>query len=103
MTTSEVQNFEKANAILRAWTKRHNEAALSIASPLIASFILARFFPSAFGTVAMAVGAAMGLTLGVSLIPEVFRSRRGSLKPAVCLVTAMWIGAIVTAVLSVIE
>ena len=51
----------------------------------------------------MAVGAAMGLTLGVSLIPEVFRSRRGSLKPAVCLVTAMWIGAIVTAVLSVIE
>jgi len=102
METSEVQTLEKANAILRTWTRQHNQAAVLMAIPLVAGFIMRSSFPSALTDVVMTVAAAISLTTGVLLIPEDFRSRRGSLTPAICLVAAMWAAALIVALFCLI-
>jgi len=95
METSEVQTHKKANAILRTWTRRHNQAAVLIAIPLVAGFVMVSFFPSAFSDIVLALAPAISLTTGIVLTPEDFRSRRGSLTSAFCLVAAMWVAAVV--------
>jgi len=102
METSEVQTLKKANAILRTWTRRHNRAGVLMAIPLVAGFIMMSAFPSALTDIVMAVAPAIALTTGMFLIPEDFRSRRGSLIPAICLVAAMWAAAIVVALFRLI-
>ncbi len=102
MKTIEVQKLEEANNFLRAWTKQHNKAAFFMAMPMIAGFLAARIFPSGLGLIAMSVGPAIALSIGVRLIPNDFRSRSGSLTPAICLVAAMWISALVSIVFSLL-
>jgi hypothetical protein len=97
METSEVQALEKANAIMRAWTRRHNQAAVLMAAPLVAGFVMMSFFPSAFSDVVLAFTPVISLTTGVFLIPDDFRSRRGSMTSAFCLVAAMWGVAVLVA------
>ena len=98
MDTSEEQTQEKANAILRTWTRRHNQAAVRIAIPLVAGFVMVSFFPSAFSDIVLAVAPVISLTTGIFLTPEDFRSRRVSLTSAFCLVAAMWVAAVVVTV-----
>ena len=97
METSEVQTLEKANAILRTWTYRHNQAAVLIAIPFVVGFVMITFIPSAFSDIVLAVAPVISLTTGIFMIPEDFRTRRGSLNSAFCLVAAMWVGAVIVA------
>ncbi len=97
METSEVQTLEKSNAILRTWTRRHNQAAVLMAIPLVAGIIMRSSFPPALTDIVMTVAPAISLTTGVILIPEDFRSRRGSLTLAISLVVAMWAAAFIVA------
>jgi hypothetical protein len=102
MITPEVLNLQKANAIQKAWNRQHKRAAVLMAIPLLAGFVCARLAPPVLGNIGMAVGPAMGLTIGLALIPEDFRSRSGSLTPAVWLVAAMWVAAAVITALTLI-
>lgn len=102
MKTIEEQKLEDTNHFLRAWNKQHYKAGLFVAIPSIAGFLAAQIVPSPFGIIAMAVGPAIGLSIGVRLIPNDFRSRSGSVTPAICLVVAMWIAALVTTVSSLL-
>lgn len=95
METSEVQHLEKANAISRAWTRQHNKAAVLMAIPIVAGFVMMNFFPSVFSDVVLAVAPVIAMTTGILLIPEDFRSRRGSMISAIFLVVAMWVAALV--------
>jgi hypothetical protein len=99
-TTREVSDLEKANAHLQAWTRQQITASLLMAIPLVAGFVLAEFAPAALGNTAIPLGCAIGLTIGVCVIPKDFRSRSGSLTPAISLVTALWISAVSIAVFS---
>ena len=58
-------------------------------------FILPRY-----GSWVVMVACAAVLSAYVSALPESFRSRSGSLTPAKCLVTAMWIATAVIAALT---
>jgi len=100
MTTHEVSNLQKANVFLQEWNRQHNRASILMAIPILAGFVLARFAPPVLGNIGMAAGPAIGLTIGLALIPRDFRSRSGSLTPAIWLVAAMWIAALGTVVLS---
>jgi hypothetical protein len=102
MKTIEAQNLEEASEFLREWTRKHHKAALFMAVPLILGFLAARIVPSALESIPMAVGSAIGLSMGVCLLPNDFRSRSGSLMPAICLVAAIWIAALVTTVFSLL-
>ena len=99
-TTREVSDLEKANAHLQAWKRQKITASLLMAIPLVAGFVLAEFAPAALGNTAISLGCAIGLTIGVCVIPKDFRSRSGSLTPAISLVTALWISAVSIAVFS---
>lgn len=59
----------------------------------LACFISILFVLPLYGLTAMMIGCALVLGTYVATIPERFRSRSGSLTPAVCLVTAIWIAA----------
>lgn len=102
MKPTEVSSLQKANAILQQWNRQHYRAALLVVVPVLAGFVLAECAPPVPGSIGMAVGPALGLTLGLALIPADFRSRSGSLTPAICLVAAMWIAALCIAVVSFI-
>jgi hypothetical protein len=99
METSEVQNLKKANAILRTWIRQHNQAAVLMAIPLVAGFVMMNFFPSALSDVVLAVAPTIALTTGIILIPEDFRSRRGSMTFAICLVGVMWVAALIVSLI----
>jgi hypothetical protein len=53
-----------------------------------------------YGSVAMMVGSAGVLSAYVAGLPELFRSRSGSMKTATCLVAAMWAATAVIAALT---
>ena len=56
--------------------------------------ILALFFVlPRYGAMAVMISCASLLTAYVSVSPEQFRSRNGSMTLATCLVTAMWVAA----------
>ena len=59
-------------------------------------FILPRYG----GIIATIVGCASILSVLVAVLPEQFRSRRGSMVAATCLVAAMWVGAAVITALT---
>lgn len=73
-----------------------------VAQPVFAMIcILFQYFIfPRYGGIAIMVGNASVLSLLVLGLPESFRSRRGSLTPAICLVAAMWLGAAVTTALT---
>lgn len=102
MKTIEVENLEKANHSCQEWNRQHHRAALFMAVPLIFGFLAARIAPPTVGNISMAVSSAMAFSLGVCLIPNDFRSRSGSLTPAMGLVAALWIAALVTAVVTLL-
>jgi hypothetical protein len=102
MTTPEVPYLHKAHAFLQEWNRQHYRASILIVIPVLAGFVLAEVPPPVLGNIGMAVGPAIGLTIGLALIPRDFRSRSGSLTPAMWLVAAMWIAALGIVVLSLI-
>jgi hypothetical protein len=102
MITPEITNLQKAIAIQKAWNRQHNKAALLMAIPLLAGFFCARFAPPVLGNIGMAFGPAIGLTIGLVMLSRDWRSRSGSLTPAICLVAALWLSAVVVTVLSLI-
>jgi hypothetical protein len=97
METHDVQTLKGAIAISQTWTRRHNQAAVLMALPLVVSFVMVSLFPSAVSTFAIVVASATALTVGICLIPEDFRSRRGSLITGLLLVLAMWAIAVMVA------
>ena len=98
----ELNDPEDANAAQQEWNRRQHLAGLYMAIPLVAGFLLATEFSSPVNEIAMSIASAVALSVGVSVIPDSFRSRRGSLVPAFCLIGAMWAMALlVTLVLLV--
>ncbi len=95
MSKSEVECLKEASAILETWNRRHHQAGIAMAIPLVASFIVIRLFPSVITETLMALVPAIGLTMGLMLIPEDFRSRRGSLTSAICFVAVIWAVALI--------
>ena len=65
-------------------------------------FILPQYLTSPYDGMSMGFGSAAILTVFLYLYPESFRSRGGSLVPALCLVIALWLSAAVTTALSLI-
>ena len=65
-------------------------------------FILPQYMPPPYDGMSMSFGSAAILTIFVYLYPESFRSRGGSLVPALGLVAALWLSAAVTTALSLI-
>lgn len=55
------------------------------------------------GSVAMMIGSVIGLSLYVALFPDRFRTRSGSLKLAIGLVTFLTIGAVVVLVMALTD
>ncbi len=108
MKTPEERDIEMVRALEagRAWqrenNKQQNKVALLLIPTIVVMFILPEFIPSPFDVMVMGFGSAISLTTLVLLRPASFRGRSGSLRMAIGLVTAMWLGAAVTTVLSLI-
>ena len=95
MNMPEVLSQEEADAVVKARSEQHYTAALLVGVVLVAGYLIAQVAPPVSEYIAMTVGPAIGLTLMVSLLPTSFRSRSGSMTPAICLIAAMWIMAVV--------
>jgi hypothetical protein len=64
-------------------------------------FVLSLFFIlPRYGSWAVMVGCASGLSAYVAVLPEHFRSRSGSMMTAICLVAGMWVAAAVITALT---
>ena len=66
----------------------------------LACFVAILFVLPRYGLAAMMIGCALVLAAYLAVNPDRFRSRSGSLKVAVCLVTAVWMAAVVLVWLS---
>jgi hypothetical protein len=66
----------------------------------LACFVTILFVLPSYGLTAMMIGCSLVLAAYVAAIPDRFRSRSGSLTAAVCLVTVMWMVAVVLVWLS---
>jgi hypothetical protein len=65
-------------------------------------FVLPRFVPPQYGSMALMVGCSSVLSAHVAVLPDSFRDRRGSLVTATCLVAAMWVTAAVVTALTLV-
>jgi len=65
-------------------------------------FILPEYLTAPYDGMSMGLGAAALFTVFLYRYPEPFRSRRGSLVSAFCLVAALWLLVVVSTVLSFI-
>ena len=63
-------------------------------------FLAVFFILPQYGSWAVMVGCASGLSAYVAVLPESFRSRSGSMMTASCLVAAMWVAAAVITALT---
>lgn len=81
--------------ITPTWREIVGHPYFSLACVLCVAFILPQL-----GSVAVMVGCATILSAYVLAQPEAFCSRSGSLRPATCLVIAMWVAATVIAILA---
>ena len=77
-------------------------AALWAPCAVIAIFFLPSWVASPWKETALMVASSGLLTAQVLLSPDIFRSRRGSLKPAICLASALWAMTGVVAILAVV-
>jgi hypothetical protein len=69
----------------------------------LAFFLSACYFlPFYCGSAVTIVASASVLSAYVSVSPELFRSRSGSMMTAICLVVAMWVGAAVIVAMTLI-
>lgn len=107
MKISEERDIEMARALeagrvrQRENNKQQNKVALLLIPTVVVIFILP--IPSPFDVMVMGFGSALLLTILVLLMPSSFRSRRGSLITAICLVAAMWLFATVCTVIALIR
>ncbi len=67
----------------------------------LACFVAILFVLPRYGAAAMMIGCTLVLAAYAAAIPDRFRSRSGSLTAAVCLLTVMWMAAVVLVWLSV--
>ncbi len=100
MKESEAQRLEAAVFFLRARARQQYKAVLLMVISLFVIFILPNFIPSPFGGMVIGLGGAGIFTIYVLQNPNSFRSRKGSLIPAICLATALWLSAAVVVILS---
>lgn len=100
MNMPEVLSQEEADAALEERTRQHYKATLLIAALLVVCYVIAQAAPPVSEYIAMTVGPALGMTLMVSVMRESFRSRSGSMTPAICLIAFMWIMAVVVSVMA---
>ena len=105
MKASDAQSIEVEveKAVLLQRLRAQQDAKLGLLFLLcnvVILFILPRYFPTPFDSIAMGIGAAFSFTIFFLLKSESLRSRRGSLVPAVCLVAVMWLFAAITTVIS---
>ena len=69
---------------------------------VIILFILPEYLAAPYDGMSMGRGAAALFTVFLYLYPDPFRSRRGSLASALCLVAALWLLVVVSTVISFI-
>jgi hypothetical protein len=101
MKTSEVHNIgETKAAFLDAQRKQAIKSWLLCMLALFVIFVLPNFVPAPFDQIVMGVGSATVFSALVSMFPQSFRSRSGSLTPALCLLTFLWLGVTVTTLFS---
>ncbi len=74
-----------------------------LAVTVVTLFILPEYLTSPYDGMCMGFGSAALLTAFLYLYPESLRSRGGSLVPALCLVVALWLLAVVATALPLIE
>jgi hypothetical protein len=100
LKTTGAQKIEEAKAaFLAASSRRQTRAALLTMLTVVVVVIVPRFVPAPFDVVVMMVGGTILLSANLSLFPDSFRSRGGSLAPALGLVGAMLVAAVVITVL----
>ena len=102
MKAVETQGMETAMALLRPRANQSRRATGLVALAIIGLFILPGLIPSPFDVIVMGFGSAILFNTNILLNPDAFRSRSGSLATAICLVTALWLCAIVGTVFSLI-
>ena len=82
--------------------QRTQPGSVWVVVSIIILFILPEYLTAPYDAMSMGLGAAVLFTLLVCFYPEPFRSRRGSLVSALCLVGALWLLAVVSTILSFI-
>lgn len=83
--------------------RQHTQAGVVFVAATVAIlFIIPQYLASPYAGMTMSFGSAALLTVLLYLQSESFRSRRGSLVPAICLVIALWLLAAVSTALSLI-
>jgi len=96
MDPREAQKIENAKAIWLASQNKQGQIALGALLTCFAIYILPGLVPAPYGLTVMVLGGAAGVTTQLSLCPEFFRSRSGSLKPAFWLLGFLWLCAAAT-------
>lgn len=74
-----------------------------VVGAVVTLFILPKYLSPPSDVMFMSFGSAVLLAVFVYVNPESFRSRGGSLVPAFCLVGVLWLLAVVSTVLSLID
>ena len=104
MNDPSVESSESGLAVRQqAQHRRQVQVGLvSVVFVVVTLFVVPEYLPAPWDAIAMGIASAAGLTVLVCWIPESFRSRSGSLIPALCLVAALWFLAVITTVVSLI-
>ena len=99
MNEHSTQDSDDAAIAARQQTLNRQQTQAGIAQlavTVVTLFILPKYLASPYDGIAMGFGSAAILTVFLYLHPAPFRSRSGSLVPAVWLVVALWLLAVVT-------
>ncbi len=103
MNGSSTHASDDAMARQQIQNRQQTLAGLALLVVTVATlFILPQYLKSPYEGMAMGFGSAAILTTFLYLYPESFRSRGGSLVPALCLAVALWLSAAVTTALSLV-
>ena len=101
MKPTDAQRIEESKAaFLAAHTKRQTKAAFLCLLTIFVIFVLPRFLPPPFNVIAMAVGGAMSFSAYFFQYRQSLRTRKGSLAVAYCLLTFVWLCAVVVTFMS---
>jgi len=101
MKPTDAQRIEESKAaFLAADTKRQTKAAFLCLATVFVIFVVPRFVPAPFGLITMVVGGAMSFSAYFFLYGQSLRTRNGSLTLAHCLLTFVWLCAVVVTLMS---
>ena len=103
MKNSNSANKGEGIALSQQFAKQQLRNAFAMLTSAILAYCVANAVSEGLKSIAVPVAAATGFTVGVCCAPSTYRSRSGSLVPAMVLVAAMWCIPIITTLLSFIE